>query len=112
MVAKVVALYRYPVKGFTPQGVEHITVLPGGRVAGDRVLNFFCWRVVYEPLHFIMERKMLLGIKERAERACRARTTVPPAVRMRRLSSSSCDRTNRSSNGPKRSKTSRRKAPQ
>jgi hypothetical protein len=32
--------YRYPVKGFTPQGVEHITVLPGGRVAGDRVLNF------------------------------------------------------------------------
>ena len=37
---KVTALYRYPVKGFTPQAVEHITVLPGGRVAGDRVLNF------------------------------------------------------------------------
>lgn len=37
---KVVALYRYPVKGFTPEPVEHITVLPGGRVAGDRVLNF------------------------------------------------------------------------
>src|SRR5690606_38910631 len=39
-MAKVVALYRYPVKGFTPQPVERITVLPGGRVAGDRVLNF------------------------------------------------------------------------
>lgn len=39
-MAKVVALYRYPVKGFTPQAVECITVLPGGRVAGDRVLNF------------------------------------------------------------------------
>jgi uncharacterized protein YcbX len=37
---KVSALYRYPVKGFTPEPVEHITVLPGGRVAGDRVLNF------------------------------------------------------------------------
>ena len=35
----VVALYRYPVKGFTPEPVEMITVLPGGRVAGDRVLN-------------------------------------------------------------------------
>jgi uncharacterized protein YcbX len=37
---KVVALYRYPVKGFTPEPVASITVLPGGRVAGDRVLNF------------------------------------------------------------------------
>jgi uncharacterized protein YcbX len=36
----VVALYRYPVKGFAPQPMERITVLPGGRVAGDRVLNF------------------------------------------------------------------------
>jgi uncharacterized protein YcbX len=37
---KVVALYRYPVKGFTPERCERITILPGGRVAGDRVLNF------------------------------------------------------------------------
>lgn len=37
---RVVALYRYPVKGFTPEPVEHLTVLPGGRAAGDRVLNF------------------------------------------------------------------------
>src|SRR5687767_1250560 len=37
---KVVAMYRYPVKGFTPEPVASITVLPGGRVAGDRVLNF------------------------------------------------------------------------
>ena len=36
----VTALYRYPVKGFTPEPVEEIVVLPGGRVAGDRVLNF------------------------------------------------------------------------
>jgi uncharacterized protein len=39
-MAKVVALYRYPVKGFTPEPMDRITVLPGGRVAGDRVLNF------------------------------------------------------------------------
>lgn len=32
------------------------------------VLNFLLWRVFYEPAHFIMERKMLLGIKKRAER--------------------------------------------
>ncbi len=36
----VTALYRYPVKGFTPERCERISVLPGGRVAGDRVLNF------------------------------------------------------------------------
>lgn len=39
-MARVVALYRYPVKGFTPESCEQLTVLPGGRVAGDRVLNF------------------------------------------------------------------------
>lgn len=31
------------------------------------LLNFFLWRVICEPAHFIMERKMLLGIKQRAE---------------------------------------------
>ena len=30
-------------------------------------LNFILWRGVFEPAHFIMERKMMLGIKERAE---------------------------------------------
>ena len=39
-MARVVALYRYPVKGFTQERREQLTVLPGGRVAGDRVLNF------------------------------------------------------------------------
>ena len=32
------------------------------------VLNFLLWRVFYEPAHFIMERKMLFGIKARAEK--------------------------------------------
>lgn len=36
----VTALFRYPVKGFTPEPMTALTVLPGGRVAGDRVLNF------------------------------------------------------------------------
>jgi hypothetical protein len=31
--------------------------------------NFLIWRVITEPLHFVMERKMLLGIKQRAETA-------------------------------------------
>ena len=37
---RVVALYRYPVKGFTPEPCTALTVLPEGRVAGDRVLAF------------------------------------------------------------------------
>lgn len=38
-MAEVVALYRYPLKGFTPESCDHLVVLPTGRVAGDRVLN-------------------------------------------------------------------------
>ena len=37
------------------------------------LLNFLLWRVVYEPAHFIMERRMLWGIKERAEKLARER---------------------------------------
>ncbi|HEX5464501.1 MAG TPA: MOSC domain-containing protein [Burkholderiales bacterium] len=37
---RVVALYRYPVKGFTAEGCEALTILDDGRVAGDRVLGF------------------------------------------------------------------------
>ena len=37
---KVAALYRYPVKSFTPEACEALTITPDGRVAGDRVLGF------------------------------------------------------------------------
>ena len=40
----------------------------------NAVLNFLLWRVVFEPAHFIMERKMLLGIKARAEKLTRERS--------------------------------------
>ena len=36
---RVVALYRYPLKGFTPEECEVLTVLDEGRIAGDRVLG-------------------------------------------------------------------------
>ena len=36
---RVVALYRYPVKSFTPEACEVLTVLDEGRIAGDRVLG-------------------------------------------------------------------------
>ena len=36
----VVALYRHPVKGFTPESREALTVLADGRVACDRALAF------------------------------------------------------------------------
>lgn len=35
----VVALYRYPVKGFTAEACASLTVLGEGRIAGDRVLG-------------------------------------------------------------------------
>ena len=35
---------------------------------GNRLLNFVVWHALYEPIHFVMERKMMLGIKRRAER--------------------------------------------
>jgi hypothetical protein len=35
----IVALYRYPVKGFTPESRESLTIVDG-RIAGDRVLGF------------------------------------------------------------------------
>ena len=37
---RVAALYRYPVKGFTPEACETLTVLNEGRIAGDRALAF------------------------------------------------------------------------
>lgn len=39
-MAHVVALYRHPLKGFTPERVESLVVQPDGRVEGDRVLAF------------------------------------------------------------------------
>jgi len=39
-VPRVVALYRYPVKGFTPEARDTLTVLEEGRIAGDRALGF------------------------------------------------------------------------
>lgn len=36
---RVAALYRYPVKGFTPEKRETLTVGEDGRIAGDRVLG-------------------------------------------------------------------------
>jgi uncharacterized protein YcbX len=37
---RVAALYRYPVKGFTPERCDELTLLPGGLIEGDRVLGF------------------------------------------------------------------------
>jgi len=45
-----------------------------------RLLQFLYWRLVFEPAHFVMERKMLLGIKERAERGKRRPRAVQEAA--------------------------------
>ena len=36
---RIAALYRFPVKGFTAEECEALSVLEGGRIAGDRVLG-------------------------------------------------------------------------
>jgi uncharacterized protein YcbX len=38
-MARVAALYRYPLKGFTPEQCGTLTVLAEGKIAGDRVLG-------------------------------------------------------------------------
>jgi len=43
LMPRIAALYRYPVKGFTPEECKVVDVLDEGRIAGDRVLGIrFC----------------------------------------------------------------------
>lgn len=42
--------------------------------------QYLVWRFLSEPIHFVMERKMLLGLKERAE--AMAAQAQPPTARM------------------------------
>jgi len=37
-------------------------------------------RLVFDPIHFIMERQMMLGIKQRAEKAGRATRSLEPSA--------------------------------
>lgn len=50
-MARVVSLYRHPVKGLTPESVDSITVQPDGRIAGDRVLAFRFADAVVPEVH-------------------------------------------------------------
>ena len=43
-------------------------------------------RLVFDPVHFIMERKMMLGIKQRAENAGRATSSLEPSAVSSQLS--------------------------
>lgn len=43
--------------------------------SGGRIVNTIFW----EPAHFVMERAMLLGIKERAERRAASRAAIAEA---------------------------------
>ena len=73
------AIVLKPWGAFVLQPIDEKTTRMIIRSQGDyepdlnnAVLNFLLWRVFYEPAHFIMERKMLLGIKARAEKLARA----------------------------------------
>lgn len=45
----------------------------------NTLLNIIVWRIIFEPAHFIMERKMMLGIKERAENGLQQSSLQPSA---------------------------------
>jgi len=47
--------------------------------APDNFANTLIWRVMTEPIGFVMERKMLLGIKQRAEAATARHAEAVPA---------------------------------
>lgn len=42
--------------------------------------NFVYWRLIFEPLHFVMERGMMRGLKRRAERPVEATAREPVPV--------------------------------
>lgn len=51
-------------------------------VAGN--LSAMLYYPMFEPAHFVMEAGMMLGIKQRAEQAIQAETTIDKAVMLRR----------------------------
>lgn len=69
--------------GFFLQGIGPNCTRLVARGWGDAIpnvanplLHFLYWRVFFEPVHFLMERKMLLGLKERAEASNRNRSVA------------------------------------
>lgn len=50
------------------------------RTRGKRSLASFVWNIPWEIPHFIMERQMLLGIKERAERLAAERAVTAESI--------------------------------
>jgi hypothetical protein len=43
--------------------------------------NFFYWRLFFEPVHFLMERKMMLNIRRLAEQASQEKVRQAPEQR-------------------------------
>ena len=84
---RVVALYRYPLKGFTPEKCDTLTVLSEGRIAGDRVLGIRfvdteapadAWRVFPLTLHCASEYACLSdSIKEERMNDGRSESCLP-----------------------------------
>ena len=61
--------------GFLLRAIDPHTTRLIARGWGDAIpdldnplLHFLYWRVFFEPVHFLMERRMLLGIRHRAEK--------------------------------------------
>ena len=65
-------LWEFVLQPVGPQQTRLIARIRGGlpRTVAQRVVSLFFW----EPAHFVMERKMLLTIKELAERNTRLRS--------------------------------------
>ena len=73
-MATVAALYRYPVKSFTPESCESLTIV-NGRIAGDRVLGFRFANTPEPDEAWGRRQGMLVLVGRPASRACASATT-------------------------------------
>jgi hypothetical protein len=58
------------------EGATRLIIRSRGPGAWGRLQHYLFW----EPAHFVMERRMLLGIKARAERLARERRRAGPST--------------------------------
>lgn len=89
-MARVGGIYRHPLKGFSPEALEHVVLAPGGHVPGDRVWVLENGRSGFDPAaprHIPKSRFLVLARHPRLavlktrfdEEARRVRIELPEA---------------------------------
>jgi uncharacterized protein YcbX len=85
MTAKVTGIYRYPVKGFSPEELDRVDLAPGATIPFDRAYAVENGPIGFDadaPHYFPKIRFLMLM---RNERIARLRTTFDPATTLWRI---------------------------